>query len=275
MTGAIKDKIYQEIVDLYVSYLAEMGLSRTTLRNYKSDVNHFMRWLRTMNISVAGIDKETVMDYLETLQESKAPEKTVNRKSSSIRRFIRYLQRAGLIIESETVEGINYLQLQGVRKTEWERLSPWGLLFLFAVVLVSSISTANERVRNSENVLGSKPKIYEAGNELRIVLDQPEIAGEDMEINDRVEAELVNRAEIRQQEELELFGSRKGMTIIRAGQKEQIIKADVMPGSLVYVTPTSPIYEARIYIKSIAMGEFVVALEKPVEYDISVNWLVE
>jgi len=87
----------QELIEDYVRYLvAERNLSRYTLRNYRSDLSEFGRYLdEAEGIEPLGVDRQSFRRYLVQLRERDAASASVSRKVSTVHGFYRWLVREG------------------------------------------------------------------------------------------------------------------------------------------------------------------------------------
>jgi len=76
--------------------VAEKNLSPLTLRNYRSDLSHFARYLEDEeDVPVLEADRAMARRYLGTLKESGMATASLTRKVSTIRSFYRFLVREG------------------------------------------------------------------------------------------------------------------------------------------------------------------------------------
>ena len=97
----------EELLAAYTRYLvAEKNLSPFTLRNYRSDLLHFARYLEDEEkVPVLAADRLMARRYLGTLKESGMATASLARKVSTIRSFYRWLVREGKV-ESAPLTGI-------------------------------------------------------------------------------------------------------------------------------------------------------------------------
>ena len=97
----------EELLEAYVRYLvAEKNLSTFTLRNYRSDLLHFARYLEDEeDVPVLEADRMMARRYLGTLKESGMATASLTRKVSTIRSFYRFLVREGML-EATPLTGI-------------------------------------------------------------------------------------------------------------------------------------------------------------------------
>ena len=80
-------------VNNFLDYCANYrNLSNYTLRNYDSDLNHFLEYLKSESkININDLDRSTVRMYVNLLNDLDYKRSSINRKLSVIRIFCRYL----------------------------------------------------------------------------------------------------------------------------------------------------------------------------------------
>ena len=80
-------------VNNFLDYCANYrNLSNYTLRNYDSDLNHFLEYLKSESkINIKDLDRSTVRKYVNLLNDLDYKRSSINRKLSVIRIFCRYL----------------------------------------------------------------------------------------------------------------------------------------------------------------------------------------
>jgi len=83
----------------FLNYLSEMNLSRSSIKNYKSDISYFIRWLNykypkgaLSKFSLSAID-----EYISFLRSSKTSYVTINRRLTTLRHFTNFLVERGFI----------------------------------------------------------------------------------------------------------------------------------------------------------------------------------
>lgn len=83
----------------YIGHIdGERRLAPTTVRNYASDLRHFIAYLRSQGIeSLDQVDAVVLRRYLGALLGRGVARGSVVRKTSAIRNFYRYLTRRGLV----------------------------------------------------------------------------------------------------------------------------------------------------------------------------------
>ncbi len=89
----------EEFLDKYIRYLEiERNLSPYTVRNYSTDILHFINFLNAEEVqSLEKIDHIIVRNYLGQLLDAGTVRASISRKMSALRSFFRYLNREGLI----------------------------------------------------------------------------------------------------------------------------------------------------------------------------------
>lgn len=94
------------LVDAYLRRLqAERTPSPYTLRNYRTDLMHFFRWLETAGVTPWALDRRTFRRYLTLLEEQGTARGSVARKVSTIHGFYRWLAKEGRL-ERDPLHGI-------------------------------------------------------------------------------------------------------------------------------------------------------------------------
>jgi site-specific recombinase XerD len=97
----------EELLAAYERYLvAEKNLSRLTLRNYRTDLLHFARYLEDEEgVPVLEADRWMARRYLGALKDAGMATASLTRKVSTIRSFYRFLVRQGFL-ESSPITGL-------------------------------------------------------------------------------------------------------------------------------------------------------------------------
>jgi integrase/recombinase XerD len=97
----------------------EDGLARNTLDSYRSDLTHFAAWLEQARGKpmLLEADHGDLQSYLQhQFQIAKTRPSTASRELSSLKRFYRYLLRAGLIAVDPTLQIASPKQLRPLPK---------------------------------------------------------------------------------------------------------------------------------------------------------------
>lgn len=109
----------------FEKYLHSKGFSPATIKNYKSDIFHFIAWLRddlrkigtvieSFDESLPFLSSDVAQNYKLSLHSSNVPVKTTNRRLSTLRQFAKFLQE-NAYFESDFMQGVSNISL--VKKT--------------------------------------------------------------------------------------------------------------------------------------------------------------
>lgn len=93
---------FESYIDAFIRYLRlERDSSPHTLRNYRSDIVQFHRFLQALPsagpVRLKKIDRLTIRGYMALLQERGVGKRSLSRKISALRSFFRFLRREGVI----------------------------------------------------------------------------------------------------------------------------------------------------------------------------------
>ena len=89
-------KTAEAFLDAYLRELQSLGgRSPHTIRNYRNDVGHFLRFCEESGIEPLTITRATFRTYLAGLREAEMAPASVTRRTTTIHGFYRYLQREG------------------------------------------------------------------------------------------------------------------------------------------------------------------------------------
>ncbi len=85
---------HQDALDRYLSLIEHgRGLSPHTIRNYRSDISHFLHWLERSGHRLEAVSRADYRQYLADLQADGAAESSRRRRASTIKSFTRHLTR--------------------------------------------------------------------------------------------------------------------------------------------------------------------------------------
>jgi len=89
----------QELLDKFIRHLeVERGLSPYTVRNYSTDVRHFLGFLDLEEVhSLEEVDQVVIRNYLGQLLSDGTVRASISRKMSALRSFFRFLNREGIL----------------------------------------------------------------------------------------------------------------------------------------------------------------------------------
>ncbi len=82
----------------------QRGLSENTRMAYRSDLEHFARWLLERGETLLDVRRETLLEYLSWRLENGYKARSSARFLSGARGFYQYLLEEGLIIENPTLQ---------------------------------------------------------------------------------------------------------------------------------------------------------------------------
>lgn len=86
------------LIDAYLRrFQAERNPSPYTLRNYRTDLEHFFRWLASVGVAPLALDRRTFRQYLAALEAEGMARGSVARKVSTIHGFYRRLVEDGVL----------------------------------------------------------------------------------------------------------------------------------------------------------------------------------
>lgn len=94
----------KEIEAIFRKRLVAENKSKITIKNYTSDIRHFLGWL---SYDFKRFNKHGVIAYKKYLIESKLPSRTINRRLSAIRKFSRTATHENWIKPDSLVEVAN------------------------------------------------------------------------------------------------------------------------------------------------------------------------
>lgn len=95
---SVKEKELKEILREYILFLrTERGLSDNTLSSYRNDLKQFLTYLQGKKITrIKDLGEDCLISFLSYLRDKFHP-RTVMRKLSAIKGFLKFLQREGYI----------------------------------------------------------------------------------------------------------------------------------------------------------------------------------
>lgn len=104
-------------VDFYEIYLRLTDSTENTIASYKSDLNHFNRWLIVCGkTELNQVTSDDIEKYVSELKKQKLSMATVSRKLTSIRQFFKWALRSALVYIDPTG---NVKSLKVIKKTPY------------------------------------------------------------------------------------------------------------------------------------------------------------
>lgn len=119
-TPAIKDK-KDKITEKFIQHLSELGISKKSHKNYRSDLSHFTGWLlfkvRQWGLYADNLTEATPFltpkladEYKKYLLQNKSSPRTINRRLSTLRHLAKFLQLND-ILAFDFTEGVSNISL--------------------------------------------------------------------------------------------------------------------------------------------------------------------
>lgn len=96
MASVAAHKTAEAFLEAYLRELtAVAGRSAYTIRNYTSDIGHFLRWCDERGIAPLSITRAVFREYMAGLRDGGIVAASVTRRTSTIHGFYRYLHQEG------------------------------------------------------------------------------------------------------------------------------------------------------------------------------------
>jgi site-specific recombinase XerD len=139
----------------FLNTLQNEGKSKVSIKNYKSDVAHFLAWA-ILKLKSFGTYAENILEvvpfinqsffseYKNYMVENKIKVKTINRRLSSLRSLTRYLTSAD-ILDQDFMEGIQNLSLT---KGNRAQLKDDDIVDRFRESLIKSEKVSSNTIKN-------------------------------------------------------------------------------------------------------------------------------
>ncbi|MDT7942986.1 MAG: tyrosine recombinase [Dehalococcoidia bacterium] len=93
------------LLDSYRQHLQGRNLSPYTIRNYLSDLSHFLQFLQEEALSLQTLSRQAFRHYLARLSQDGVAPASIARKVSTIRTFLRFLVQEGHL-EHDPLSGV-------------------------------------------------------------------------------------------------------------------------------------------------------------------------
>jgi tyrosine recombinase XerC len=93
------------LLDSYRRHLQGRNLSPYTIRNYLSDLSHFLQFLQEEALSLQALSRQAFRHYLARLSQDGVAPASIARKVSTIRTFLRFLVQEGHL-EHDPLSGV-------------------------------------------------------------------------------------------------------------------------------------------------------------------------
>jgi site-specific recombinase XerD len=103
----------------FAKYLDSLGISAKSHKNYRSDLNHFTAWAilkvksfgsfaESLSEIVPFLSNDLALDYKSFMGENSYPDKTINRRLSTLRHLSKFLV-SSQVVDSDFMSGIDNL----------------------------------------------------------------------------------------------------------------------------------------------------------------------
>jgi len=289
-------------------HLEALEISEKSIRNYKSDFDHFIRWLMVnlekiemLDNRILSLDEETITTYKQFLLSSQTPRLTINRRLTSIRHLASYLVEHNYINYDFTKNIKNV----GSHKRQTREVAPFNytnvasnksskpavpvlvtsgavILLILQIILVERPSTPWSNViakqggsvptDQIENVaINTNHTTNLEGKQISVRL-QPT---ESKEVFLSAKPVLIDEKQIvlEMTSEIDSKEATSGKGEVKAGTNSTIIYSDSADvESIIQITPTSSTENQIIYIKKQEEGMFVVGFDEIVNQKVTFNW---
>lgn len=116
----------EDTANNFLTYLENLGVSKKTLKNYKSDLKHFTGWLLVkirswgatadnLSEAVPYLSSQIAKEYRAFLAQAQTPFKTINRRLSTLRHLSKFLRSQNLISQGFAAELTNVLPTSNIK----------------------------------------------------------------------------------------------------------------------------------------------------------------
>lgn len=264
--------------DLFFLHLELLNLNKKTVRNYKSDFNHFLEWLRSNNIH--ELNSERIRDYLNFLRTTNTPTKTINRRLTTLRHYAKYLRKYN-ITDYDLAENIQNFgtNTSSGDFTKQKQAVPILISVAIAILLILQVIITDEPRSPWDPILASSPD-HKLSEEIKIT-DQPSFKNKKQEftiyLKDNASGKPVKLTDAEKQILLNSDPEIKksGKATLYKNQNSTIIYSEaVTADSLIHLTPTSSTNNQTLYIDIQKEGYFIVRTAHSADFDISFNWWI-
>ncbi len=290
-------------------HLESLHISDRSIRNYKSDFDHFVRWLivslpRTEMLDkvILTLDENTINSYKQFLLSSQTPRLTINRRLTSIRHLATYLLGHNYIGAdfSKSIKnvGSNKIATRPIEpfygpqafaaNTNTKRTKPAipVLISTAAVILMLLQIILTERPTSPwSNVIAKQGENIATTQIEHLAIDNT-YTWEDKQISIRLNPDnkdvflaakpvLIDEKQIilEMTSELDLQKTTSGRGVVNVGTNGTIIYNDLVTAdSIINITPTSSTANQIIYIKKQEEGMFIVGFDEIVIKKVNFNW---
>lgn len=101
----METSLIASLIERFVAYLQSQDKSQYTIVAYKKDLEQFVGYLSSVEISdIRDVNKGVIEEFIQKLLTQNYTKKSASRKLNSIRTFFRYLKRDGLIEQNPALD---------------------------------------------------------------------------------------------------------------------------------------------------------------------------
>jgi len=260
--------------DLFYLHLKSLDLSNKTLRNYKSDFNHFLDWLKQNNIY--SFNTKDIKNYLKHLRSLDTPTKTINRRLTTLRHYAKFLQQNNIVNQdlTENIQNIGTARSYPKQK----QTMPILITTAIAILLILQVVVADQPPSPWDPVLANSSD-HQISENIKIA-DQPSFENTKevtIYLKDETTGKPIKLSEIDKKMLLNSDTQMKktGKAILPKNQDSTIIYTKAATSDcLIHLTPTSSTNNQTLYLETQDSGYFIVKTDQPVNSDVSFNWWI-
>jgi hypothetical protein len=262
-------------------YLGTLGVSKKTIRNYRSDANHFFLWLSLRESSGAetNFGNDLFSEYLTYMHQTKTPEKTIERRLTTVKHISKSLSYQNILSKNYKFhpQRLNVKILSHPNLGKMISVAAVSSFFLITGFTLVTIYQAKKEAQGllllpknttallNKNTLGSSTTSdYDwAQGTIQLVLRPSDFP---------VTPKNIETASIDYQKTTPTLPEQK-LAILEAGGNGTTVNDDnITPYSTVLITPRTDTKNQVLYIKDQGDGYFTVAINNALDADVYFYW---
>jgi len=136
------------MIEQYKEYLKEQNYSPSTIANYATEANVFLKLCRKRSVCPEGIDYKTTLKYVKWLQRNQNTKKSVSHRVTITKNYFGYLIYKGYRAENP----IENLNIKGIKKvTNYNLLTSDELEDLYYSYNTENINNSYTRLTAKRN----------------------------------------------------------------------------------------------------------------------------
>lgn len=157
---------------LFREYLISENISRVSIKNYASDIRHYLAWVQyvlqdemvqaqsTLDCFIEHSSEELARGYLAYLDSKQTPLRTINRRLSSLRKFYRFCLAREIVNTNPLVSIANKVRvpLNRILKDDGKIVCQDSLLDDFKTFMRRNATQEQQDslIRTFEDIFGTK-----------------------------------------------------------------------------------------------------------------------